>query len=104
MKEQKATQQTENSKRISLRCYIKADDSLKMEELIKTLKKRGWKKEKTRLSELIMDELFLNADKQFYEEILSKLTPLEYLFKTKMNNPTLRLEMEKILKRKDDKK
>ena len=83
-----------------MRFYVKAEDSLKVEELIKTLRKRGWKKEKTRLPDLIMDELFLKANSQFYEEVLNKLTPLEYLFKAKINNPTLRREMEKILKRK----
>ena len=96
MKEQK----TENLKRVSMRFYVKAEDSLKVEELIKTLRKRGWKKEKMRLHELIIDELFLKADNKFYESILSRLTPLEYLFKAKINNPTLRREMEKILKRK----
>ena len=97
MKEQ---QRTENLKRVSMRFYVKAEDSLKVEELIKTLRKRGWKKETTRLPDLIMDELLLKANSQFYEEVLNKLTPLEYLFKTKINNPTLRREMEKILKRK----
>ena len=98
MKEQKVTQKTETEKRVSMRFYIKAEDSLKVEELIKTLRKRGWKKEKTRLPDLIMDELFLKADNKFYEGVLNKLTPLEYLFKTKMNNPALKKEMEKILK------
>ena len=97
MKEQ---QRTENLKRVSMRFFVKAEDSLKVEELIKTLRKRGWKKETTRLPDLIMDELFLKANSQFYEEVFSKLTPLEYLFKEKINNPTLRREMEKILKRK----
>ena len=97
MKEQ---QRTENLKRVSMRFYLKADDNIKIEELIQTLRKRGWKKEKARLPDLIMDELFLKANSQFYEEVLSKLTPLEYLFKAKMNNPALRKEMEKILKRK----
>ena len=41
MKEQ---QRTENLKRVSMRFYVKAEDSLKVEELIKTLRKRGWKK------------------------------------------------------------
>ena len=102
MKEQKTTQNTiqKEEKRVSMRFYVKAEDSLKVEELIKTLRKRGWKKEKTRLLDLIMDELFLKANSQFYEEVLNKLTPLEYLFKAKINNPALRREMEKILKRK----
>lgn len=97
MKEQ---EKTENLKRVSMRFYVKAEDSLKVEKLIKILRKRGWKKEKERLPDLIMDELFLKAGSGFYEEILSKLTPLEYLFKAKINNPALRKEMEKILKRK----
>ena len=54
----------------------------------------------SRLPDLIMDELFLKANSQFYEEVLSKLTPLEYLFKAKIDNPVVRKEMEKILKRK----
>ena len=99
MKEQKT-----ETKRICMRFYLKADDSLKIEELMQTLRKRGWKKEKMRLHELIIDELFLKAGSGFYEDILNRLTPLEYLFKTKMNNPSLRKEMEKILKRKADKK
>ena len=83
-----------------MRFYLKADNSFKIEELMKTLRKRGWKKGKARLPDLIIDELFLKADSKFYEDILNKFTPLEYLFKTKMNNPSLRKEMEKILKRK----
>lgn len=100
MKEQKQ----EMKKRVSMRFYLKADNSFKIEELMKTLRKRGWKREKMRLHELIIDELFLKAGSGFYEDILNRLTPLEYLFKTKMNNPSLRKEMEKILKRKADKK
>ena len=100
MKEQK----TEAKKRVSMRFYLKADDNFKLEELMKTLRGRGWKKEKVRLSDLIIDELFLKAGNAFYAEVLNKLTPLEYLFKTKMNNPAFRSEMEKILKGKADKK
>lgn len=99
MKEQKTTPKKE-AKRVSLKVCLKTDDNSKIEELIKTLRRRGWKKEEVRLSDLIIDELFLKADSKFYEDILNKLTPLEYLFKTKMNNPTLRREIEKILKKK----
>ena len=100
MKEQKIMQKTENPKRVSMRFNLKTEDSLKIEELMQALRNRGWRREKTRLLDLIIGELFLKADNKFYEDILSKLTPLEYLFKTKMNNPTLRKEMEKILKKK----
>ena len=102
MKEQKIIPKTE-TKRVSLKVYLKPDDSSKIEELMKTLRGRGWKKgkeETVRLLDLIIDELFLKAGNGFYEEVLNKLTPLEYLFKTKMDNPTLRREMEKILKKK----
>ena len=97
-------QKTEMKKRVSMRFYIKAEDNIKIEELIQTLRKRGWRKEKARLHDLVIDELFSKADSRFYQDILSKLTPLEYLFKTKVNNPEIRKEMEKILKRKIDKK
>ena len=100
MKEQKVIQKTEPEKRISMRFNLKRDDSLKIEELIQTLRKRGLRREKIKLYEVIMDELFLKADNKFYENILSELTPLEYLFKTKMNNPVVRKEMERILKKK----
>lgn len=99
-KQEKLSHKSENPQRVSIKLYIKAEDSLKMEELIKTLKKRGWRKEKVRLPDLIMDELFLKADNKFYEKLLNKFTPLEYLFKAKMSNPALRREMEKILKKK----
>ena len=98
--ENKNQQKTENSKRVSMRFYVRAEDSLRLEELFKTLRKRGWKKETERLSDLIIDELFLKAGAGFYKEALNKFTPLEYLFKTKINNPALRKEMEKILKKK----
>ena len=97
MKEQ---QKTEITKRVSIKLNIKAEDSLKLNAIIKALRKRGFKKDKVRLADLIMDELFLKANNRFFEELLVKLTPLEYLFKTKINNPALRKEMEKILKRK----
>ena len=100
MKEQKVIQKTEVKKRVSMKFNLKANDSLQIEKLMQTLRERGWRKEKIRLHDLIMDELFLNADSKFYEDILNKYTPLEYLFKTKMNNPVLRKEMEKILKKK----
>ena len=100
MKEQKKAQDQQAQKRVSIRFYLKADDNLKIEELMQTLRERGWKREKMRLHELIIDELFLKADSKFYEDILSRLTPLEYLFKTKMNNPSVKKEIEKILKRK----
>ena len=47
MKEQK----TEAKKRVSMRFYLKADDNFKLEELMKTLRGRGWRKEKVRLSD-----------------------------------------------------
>ena len=73
-------------KRVCMRFHLKADDSLKIEELMRNLRKRGWRKEKARLSDLIMDELFLKADSKFYEEVLNKFTPLEYLFKIKIGS------------------
>ena len=97
MKEQ---EKTGNSKRVSMKFYLKPDDSFKIEELMKSLRKRGWRKETERLPDLIIDELFSKAGNGFYEEVLNKFTPLEYLFKAKMNNPALRREMEKILKKK----
>lgn len=100
MKEQKNLQKKEIKKRILMRFYLKAEDSLKIEEIMQTLRKRGWKKEKERLSDLIIDEVLLKADSRFYEDVLNKLTPLEYLFKTKVSNPEVRREIEKILKRK----
>ena len=81
MKEQKALKDTKTKKRVSMRFNLKTDDSLKIEELLQTLRKRGWRKEKIKLYDLIMDALFLKTNNKFYEDILSKLTPLEYLFK-----------------------
>ena len=98
--DQQQIQDQQAQKRVSMRFYLKVDDSLKIEELMKILRERGWKREKTRLQELIIDELFFKADNKFYEDTLNKLTPLEYLFKTKLNNPSIRSEIEKILKRK----
>ena len=96
MKEQKKVQDQQTQKRVSIRFYLKADDNLKIEELMQTLRERGWKREKMRLQEMIIDELFLKADSKFYENILSRLTPLEYLFKTKLSNPSVKKEIEKI--------
>ena len=97
---QQEIQDQQAGKRVSMRFYLRADDSLKIEGLMKALRERGWKREKIRLQELIIDELFLKSDNKFYEDTLNKLTPLEYLFKTKLNNPSIRSEIEKILKRK----
>lgn len=96
----KEHEKTGNSKRVSMKFYLKPDDSFKIEELMKTLRKRGWRKEEERLSDLIIDELFSKVGNGFYEEILNKFTPLEYLFKAKLNNPSVKKEIEKILKRK----
>ena len=87
-------------KRASMRFYLKIEDAKKLEEFIKSLKERGWRKGELRLNDLIIDELFAKAGNGFYEEVLNKFTPLEYLFKTKINHPTVRKEIEKILKRK----
>ncbi|MDE0092370.1 MAG: hypothetical protein OXN83_03680 [Oligoflexia bacterium] len=91
---------SENKKRVPTRLNLKQENSLKLSELMTALKQRGFKKEHTNLIDLIIDELFLKADNKFYEELLKKFTPLEYLFKTKINDPAIRKEMEKLLKRK----
>ena len=96
----KETEKNKQKKRVSMRFYLKAENSLKIEELVRILRERGWKKDKTRLVDLIIDALFLKADNRFYEEILNKLTPLEYLFKTKLSNPSVKKEIERILKKK----
>ena len=88
----------ENKKRVRTSFNLKQENSLKVLELMNVLKKRGYKKEQTNLNDLILDELFLKADNKFYEDMLKKFTPLEYLFKTKMNDPAIRKEMEKVLK------
>ena len=93
-------QKTETQKRLTTKFYIKEDDSLKIEQVIKTLKKRGWRIDKIRIQDFILDELFLKADKNFYERIISELTPLEYLFKESLKNPSMKKEMEKLLKKK----
>ena len=96
----KETEKNQKNKRVSMKFYLKAENSLKIEELVGILRERGWKKGEIRLLDLIIDVLFLKADNKFYEEILNKLTPLEYLFKTKLSNPSVKKEIEKILKKK----
>ena len=103
IKSQQITERVNTKKeaqRVSLRFNIRMDDNLKIEQSIQTLKKRGWKKEKARLQDLILDELFLKADSKFYEDIINQFTPLEHLFKASIKHPEKRRELEKILKRK----
>ena len=92
--------------RVSLKLYIRKEDSLKMERVVNTLKQRGWKRRDgiLRIQNKIMDELFLKADSNFYEDIINRLTPLEYLCEEGMKNPAVRKELERILKRKTGKK
>ena len=90
----------ENQKRVGTKFNLKEENNLKLLELTNTLRKRGFKKEDTNLIDLILDELFLKADKKFYEAMLKKFTPLEYLFKTKINDPAIRKEIEKLLNKK----
>ena len=61
MKEQKKAQDQQTQKRVSMRFYLKEDDNSKIEKLMQTLQERGWKREKMRLQELIIDELFSKA-------------------------------------------
>ena len=99
---QQATNRRENEKRVSVKLNLRREDSLKMKRAVKALKDRGWRKEEgeLRLQELIIDSLFAKADENFYQELTSRLTPLEYLCREGMKNPEVRKEMEKILKKK----
>ena len=106
MKEQKTEQekkekQTEK-KRVSVRFFVKHSDRLEIEEVVNTLKKRGWKqgKEVLRIKDFIIDALFSKINSQFYDDIIKELTPLEYLYKEACKNPKIRQEMEKLLKKK----
>ena len=89
-----------NSKRVSVKLYIREEDNLKFTKAIHTLKARGWRQDEThfRIQDKIVDELFSKANESFYENIISQLTPLEYLCREGMKDPSIRSEMEKILK------
>ena len=99
---QQAANRQENEKRVSVKLSIRHEDKLKMGKTVKALKDRGWKKEEggLRLQELIIDSLFAKADEGFYQELIKRLTPLEYLCREGIKNPEVRKEMEKILKKK----
>ena len=65
-------------KRISLKLYIKREDSLKMERVVNTLKQRGWRRDQgsLRIQNKILDELFLKADSiPFMRHIINRPDP-----------------------------
>ena len=99
--ENKNQQKTENSKRVSVKFFIKNSDRLEIQKVINALKQKGWKKgkETLRIKDFIIDALFSKANRPFYNEIIKKLTPFEYLYKTACKNPKIRQEMEKLLKK-----
>ena len=99
---QQAIRQMEIEKRAPVKFSLRHGDKLKMERAVKALKDRGWRKEKggLRLQELVIDSLFAKADENFYQELINRLTPLEYLCREGMKNPEVRKEMERILKKK----
>ena len=96
------TEKKQSEKRVSVKLYIREKDRLRLAKAVHTLKVRGWRRDKTyfRIQDKIIDELFSKANESFYENIISQLTPLEYLCREGMKNPSIRLEIEKVLKRK----
>ena len=100
MKEAEEKKQSE--KRVSVKLYIREKDRLRLIKAVHTLKARGWRRDETyfRIQDKIIDELFSKANESFYKNIISQLTPLEYLCQEGMKNPSIRLEIEKVLKRK----
>ena len=99
---QQAIHKPGNAKRVFIKLSLRHEDKLKMERTVKALKNRGWRKEEgtLRLQELIIDSLFAKANEGFYQELINRLTPLEYLCREGIKNPEIRKEMEKILKKK----
>ena len=89
-------------KRVSVKLYIREKDRLRLTKAVHTLKTRGWRRDKAyfRIQDKIIDELFSKANETFYENIINQLTPLEYLCQEGMKNPSIRTEIEKVLKRK----
>ena len=102
MNEQKNKQKIEARKRVTTKFKIRAEDNLKIEQITKTLTERGLRRDKVKVQNFILDKLFLKADSKFYESIISELTPLEHLFKESLKNPVMKKEMEKILKKKNN--
>ena len=73
----------------------------KIEEMTSILIERGLKGGNSRnaIREMILNELLSYITPDCYEEILEKITPLEFLYKEGFKNPLIKEQIEKILRK-----
>ena len=86
---------------------IKSVHHKKLEEMTSILIKRGLmgSRNRTIIKEMILNEALSYITPDCYEEILEKITPLEFLYKEGLKDPLIKEQMEKLLRKKyQDKK
>lgn len=87
---------------------IKSTHYKKIEEISSILTKRGVKGTKGNSTrDMILNELLSSIPPDCYNEVIEKITPLEFLYKEGIRNPSIKKQLEKILRkdtRRQDKK
>ena len=80
---------------------IKDTHYKKIEEMTSILIERGLKGGNSRnaIREMILNELLSSITPDCYEEILEKITPLEFLYKEGVKNSLIKEQIEKILRK-----
>ena len=73
----------------------------KLEEMSLLLTKRGLKGSRNNncIKELILNEVLSYISPDCYEEIIEKITPLEFLYKEGIKDPLIKKQLEQILRK-----
>ena len=80
---------------------IKSVHYKKLEEMTSILIKRGLMGSRNRgaIKEMILNEALSYITPDSFEEILEKITPLDFLYKEGLKDPLIKQQMEKLLRK-----
>ena len=80
---------------------IKSVHYKKLEEMTSILIKRGLmgSRNKSTIKEMILNEALSYITPDCFDEILEKITPLEFLYKEGLKDPLIKEQMEKLLRK-----
>ena len=92
-------------KQFTLRLKLSEESFNQVQEISNTLKKRGFKQESgLNLQDILFSELLEKLTPQFKEHFIEKHTPIDFLLKEALKEPSMRGKLGQFLKANRNKK